>query len=280
MSYPVGPAPDGAFVVGSRYGQDLTPDKVMTTIKTPVLNPWSLAQINFWDLLFQRESALADIKDGQNQYADQVALLEASSGHAAMVMSKNWNVPFNRWVVLPFDTQMGPVKNAAAGIPQRSLVIKQPGLWRIDALATTEGEFTEARIVVIGGIFTTQYYYHAISTSYMIEVVRGGQLFAARQYDNVGDNTEYLAYTNLLGERSSAFSHTFVIDMPNPADPAQWAYVRMSMRFNPEGGNALWAPRCKTYGGAARCALVASRWSRDAVNLSQPQTVPDGGNLG
>lgn len=47
MSYPIGNAPDGAYVVGSRYGQDETPDGVNAKIRGQTLGGFKNAQTGF-----------------------------------------------------------------------------------------------------------------------------------------------------------------------------------------------------------------------------------------
>ncbi|MBD8056715.1 fibronectin type III domain-containing protein [Rhodococcus ruber] len=47
MTTPGGSAPDGAYVIGSGYGSDVTEDSVRSMIKGSVLSPWSKAQNNY-----------------------------------------------------------------------------------------------------------------------------------------------------------------------------------------------------------------------------------------
>lgn len=47
MTTPGGEAPDGAYVIGSGYGSDVTEDSVRSITRGNVLNPWSRAQDNY-----------------------------------------------------------------------------------------------------------------------------------------------------------------------------------------------------------------------------------------
>jgi hypothetical protein len=48
MTYPVGDAPDGAYTVGSRYGQDQTEAGIKTQLRTASLGGFTSAQASLW----------------------------------------------------------------------------------------------------------------------------------------------------------------------------------------------------------------------------------------
>lgn len=289
MTTPGGAAPDGAYVIGTEFGQDQNETTVRAAIRQPVINPWSLAQFNWRDLFLEKFDTVANLKDGQNAYKDRLDLLNQVSGHGSTVMGQNWQVPLNKWCAVPFTVQVGPMKRTGLDTANGRVSLKAGGLWRVDALMNCLGytvHFTPG--FTIGGITYPPYWtYNPLSVSYLIEVVSAaGMVLTAREFKaQVGGQPNEVKYSPIPPDlpSSSAFSHTFVLEnMPGQDTESGatggWAYARLRMYAS--GTTSVFTnSHCAIYGGTKTSGLTASRWSRDAVNIVNQPTVPDGGVL-
>ncbi len=285
--------PEGSLVPGLfAQRQAMTEDDAKAEMTVAPLGSYINAQ-TIWQAFCRRErKTLADLKDGQNALRGRIDLLSEVSAYGAAVMSYNWNIPHSRWCVLPFDTQLGPVKGVQVSKPEPEtgfLTLKKGGLWRVDTMLGVEGYSVGVWFSInpLTGILETHYSYSPIFPKVMLEIVAAnGALISATQFDVVSDltinNHVYLETTN--APRSAAFSKTFVLpDMPaedDPEAPEHWVHARVSIRYEPQYLGVISGTICKVLGGTARCALTATRWSRDATNFTYADEVPDGGDLG
>lgn len=294
MTAPNGSSPDVAYVwgEGSSFGQDVTEESAMNAMRTSPISPWEVAQQMWKQSCSDQRATLADLRDGQNGLRDRLDLLDEVSGYGAAVMGYNWSIPASTWVVLPFETQLGPAKHVSVdtdGPDSGFLTLKRGGLWRVDTQLAAQGYSTSQWFWWNGSILLPMVTYSLLTPKIMIEVVDAqGELISAQQYNMVVD---FAANSSSLFDLSNAplcasFSKTFVIpNMPDEdAEGAEdhWVRVRVSIRndpvYNPLGTiNSTW---CSVLGGTQRSALTATRWSRDATNIDYADVVSDGGNLG
>ncbi|OZD23810.1 hypothetical protein CH253_08075 [Rhodococcus sp. 06-156-3C] len=288
---PNGERPEQAYVIGDgkRYGSLETEASILKTTTGQTREKFQTAQNNFklpFNVIGDRLDA---VFDGQNALQSRTDLLDDSNGYATAFMSKNWNIPHNRWVVLPFDSVLGPVRNAQVVRPESNsgwLALKAGGLWRVDAHVTVSGYTTNVTWMPLfpsGGYLHTTY--DPIRPQFMLEVMNSaGELLTARQFDKLPNVSTYTADSfNMLNHPSTiSFNHTFVLDNMRSGgfDASEWVYARLSMKFAAVGSwLTLAGTVCTAQGGTARSALTASRWSRDAVNNVVAPEVPDGGDL-
>jgi hypothetical protein len=77
------------------------------------------------------EEAAEEIKNGQDSIKDELELLWGVSGYCFSYMSRNVNVEWsgNNWRTLPFDTQLGPSKEAS--VQDGKLTLTGKGLWLV-----------------------------------------------------------------------------------------------------------------------------------------------------
>jgi hypothetical protein len=77
------------------------------------------------------EEAAEEIKNGQDSIKDELELLWGVSGYCFSYMSRNVNVEWsgNNWRTLPFDTQLGPSKEAS--VQDGKLKLTGKGLWLV-----------------------------------------------------------------------------------------------------------------------------------------------------
>ncbi|MDG3012134.1 hypothetical protein G4X40_18490 [Rhodococcus sp. D2-41] len=302
MTTPGGSAPDGAWVVGSRYGQDITEASAKAAMKTPVLDSWGQAQNNFRAKQGEFRSKVAEMKDGQLTLNDRTDLLDNSSGYGCAVMGHSWQLPQNKAaVVVPFDRQVGPAKNAAIDSSDQyhgQIRLTAGGLWRVDVMMSVayRAYHDELRYyyTLPGGVpvFATHHIEEAIAPTYIVEVVdAAGGLITARAFEATTVVTSWDSgpYGPLPPERqqSSHFSHTFVLPpMPaadDPSAPSHWCSVRLSMAWKgPDASSWFWGANgsyVRCIGGTEKSGLYASRWSRDVDHINYAPTVPDGGTL-
>lgn len=289
MTAPNKPDADGAYVIGDHYGSEVPKDKpaVEQFITAPARQ--ALEKIVASMLKFDTDLKItrANHYDGQNQLKNRTDLLNNVSGYGSAFMGYNWDVPHSRWVVMPFDTQLGPVKGVA--VDGGNLVLKKGGLWRVDAHATSTGYTLNQTIIPLPNppFFMVKTEYNPIIPQYILEVLNAdGSVFTQRKFDSVPNMS--FAASGLVGgvnaPASAAFSHTFVLpNMPPESDPAaaeSWKRVRVVMSYQPVNAGQLNYAYCTLKGGTMRSSLIASRWSRDTTNQNLQPTVPDGGNLG
>ncbi len=145
MTYPVGPTPDGAYVVGSDYGQSITEDSARAIMTGGARATWSGAQNKFRLRFNPIERQLTDtFVDGQRTLNGRLELLEDVSGYCNLVMSKSWTVAGGQAIPIPFDSRVAPMKNARpySGVftPDSKLrygiLLEAAGTWRIDSHVT------------------------------------------------------------------------------------------------------------------------------------------------
>lgn len=287
MTTPNGSAPDGAWVVGSSYGSDLNEDSIRDAVTQAPIDAWQIAQDSWKYACQQQRQWAADLRDGQNGLKNRLDLLEEVSAYGAAVMGYSWRIPHSTWVVLPFETQLGPAKGVTVSAPVAAsglLTLKKGGLWRIDAHATVEG-------YTYNMITASQVMYSTIVPRLMIELVDhvSGSLISATRYDfesELSTSADSFISPTVNAPQSGAFSKTFVLPEMLPEDDPEasesWVDVRVSVFVdpNPINGSLLSITEPKVLGGTKLSALSATRWSRDSVNLDFSDTVPDGGNLG
>lgn len=283
-------APDGAYVIGARYGQDQNEEGIYRATTGKTRASFQNAQ-DKWKFGFDVEDERLDsIFDGQNALQGRLDLLQGTSGYATAFMSKSWDVPHSKWCVLPFDSQLGPVKGAGVVRPEPNsgwLALKSGGLWRVDAHVTIAGYTLNQQII---GTSTPPYFtvfttYNPIAPTLLIEVFNGaGVLLTARHADALPNVAAYGAslFTVLNNPSTVAFNHTFVLDNFDAGGPngsSEWIYVRVSLKYEPVDGVHFNTATCKAFGGTAWSGLTASRWSRDSTNNIVAPVVPDGGVL-
>ncbi|MGY2060373.1 hypothetical protein ACW9HQ_36385, partial [Nocardia gipuzkoensis] len=225
MTAPNRPAPDGAYVIGEKYGREHTRESVKDTIAHPARADLEKA-VGGWGLFREKQGATwAQHYDGQNALRNRADLVKAASGHCSAFLGYNWDVPASKWVVAPFDTELGPAKRAVVDQAKNGIVLKAGGLWRVDVHATVSGYTLNQTIVPLptAPYFTVITTYNPILPQYLLEVVNAdGTLYTSRRFHAVANMSfEQSGYTGVNFPQSSAFSHTFVIDhMPVENDPA------------------------------------------------------------
>lgn len=291
-------SPDGALPAGSlapglfAERQAMDADEAKAQMTAQPIDSYVNAQ-DIWKAFCRRErKTAAELKDGQLALRGRTELLSQVSAYGAAVMAYNWNIPYSTWCVLPFDTQLGPVKGVQVSTPASEtgyLTLKRGGLWRVDAMTAVQGHSVGAWFTInpLTNLLEVHYSYSPIFPTLMLEVVNArGQLISATQCDMVSDltvNSQIYLETN-NAPRSAAFSKTFVLpDMPpeNAPDASDhWVHVRLAIRYEPIHLGMISETSCKVLGGTARSALTATRWSRDATHINYADEVPDGGDLG
>ncbi|MDG3012447.1 hypothetical protein G4X40_20105 [Rhodococcus sp. D2-41] len=243
MTTPGGAAPDGAWQYGSRYGQDITEASAKAMIRGQGAPGYESADDHWKGEIDKFAADLDAVRDGQIGLGDRVDLLEGAQGYCCLFMSRNWNVPGGRWIVLPFDTQLGP-NVGASPYSGAGIVFGSQGLWRADAHVT----FYPPPASWFG---STTYVLAQLS----IVVMNGGYEFSRKTFDIV---------ITSAGAETAAFSHTFVLPGPNYS-------VHLELKHQQSGA---WI-----YGGTTRSALSVNKWSVGVDNALVLPTVPDGGTL-
>lgn len=128
MTAPGVSAPDGAYVVGSRYGQDVpkTEAGVMALVKGQQTAPWSDAQNKF---KVNYRDPIEEIRDGQldlNQRTDLLSpLLDYGSAYA-----NTQGGLFNKGQV-GFTNQIGPMQRCK--LENGRITLNDKGLWDVRA---------------------------------------------------------------------------------------------------------------------------------------------------
>ena len=295
MTTPNQPRPDDkAFVVddpdpyglGQNYNQGWTEESVDQEIEGQAREILEEAASGFNIWKQQGGATLAAAADGQLNYNNAVTLLNDVSGYASAWMSHNWQVPLNSWVVLPFNRQIGPVKGAEITDQKYDgcLVLKKRGLWRVDLHTTCKGYTMYTTLIPQpNGVPLVYNTYGPVVPQYQIQVMRSDDtLYTGKRYQTTTSLTAGVTDKAEVDQpHSSSFTHTFVVDIEDEDDPSQWYYVRASMYWAAPGSisGVPSYTECKAYGGTSRAALIATRWSRDAVAPIPQDDVPDGGSL-
>ncbi|MDG3012446.1 hypothetical protein G4X40_20100 [Rhodococcus sp. D2-41] len=298
MTTPGGHAPDGAWVVGSRYGQDITEASAEELMTRPGRTAYEAAAGSFREWREQYRSSIANMKDGQLALNGRTDLLKNVSGYGCAVMGRNWQLPHGSMVVMPFDRQVGPTKHVSIVSEDQyhgRLCLKAGGLWRVDALLSLRYQAFTRQVTLEplypGGpmIVHTYDYEKTVTPSYTIEVLDSqGNVFSPKVFQGTSAVTNWWAKDSggsPTRSQSNAFSTTFVVpEMPpedDPDAPNHWCYVRVSAQWTSVAQpNSLFSDSFgKFLGGTEKSGLYASRWSRDVNHVNYQPTVPDGGTL-
>lgn len=122
-------APDGAYVVGSRYGQDVprTESGVLALVKGQTTGPWSDAQnkfrTNIQNPLQQQQTELAGLQSRTQKLEGVIGYAHAyASGGISMSLGS---------VKYSMSNQIGPVVGAT--MTNGSFILGSKGLWVADA---------------------------------------------------------------------------------------------------------------------------------------------------
>lgn len=293
MTSPDGATPEGSLAPGLfAAAQAQTEDDAKAQMTAQPIGSFVNAQ-DIWKAACQKQRMVpAELKDGQLALRHRLDLLNEVSAYGSAVMAYSWNIPHSKWCVLPFDTQLGPVKGVEVSRPAPEtgfLTLKKGGLWRVDALLAVQGQSIGMWISInpLTNIIQVTYNYNPIFPRLILEVVDAqGNLISATEYDMVSDltigNTSVLQTTN--APRSAGFSKTIVLpDMPPENEEGaadHWVHVRLAIRFEPIYSGMISQTDCKVLGGTQWCSLSATRWSRDSTHINYADAVPDGGVLG
>lgn len=289
MTTPAGGAPDGAYVVGDNYGQDVTEQSAKTAMTSMPVGAFEISQEIWKAACSEKRNQVAPLKDGQFALNGRIDLLEQASGYGSAVMRYTWNLPYNRWINLPFDVQLGPVKGVEIATPEPEtgfLVLKKGGLWRIDTHQSVMGYAISLSWYMMNGILIPIQTNHPIYPKFRIEVWNAfDELITARQFAMVSDQVFVQEDGKQINApKSGAFSHTFVLpDMPpedDPDAPNHWVKVKVAAQYQAVFAGMVNDAMCWVYGGTGRSSLIASRWSPDVANVNYVPEVPDGGDLG
>ncbi|AEV51992.1 hypothetical protein [Prescottella equi] len=120
MTYPVGPAPDGAYVVGSDYGQSYDEANAMALMTGGVKGAFSGAQDQFKDQF----KVFTDGQLALNQRTDLLSpLLDFGSAYM------NTNQGFNQTGQCSFSNQIGPMQGCR--LSGGRIILDDKGLWDI-----------------------------------------------------------------------------------------------------------------------------------------------------
>lgn len=92
-----------------------------------------VANALFGGLAAQDHPALQIINDGQNALIARLDLMDNISGYAVAYMKENRYKDRNKWVLMEFNGQLGPVKNAT--VTDNGITLAQ-GTWVINAQCT------------------------------------------------------------------------------------------------------------------------------------------------
>lgn len=291
MSTPGQPGPDGAWQLGSGFGQGEDEDSVRAAITTAPRAELMKA-VGGFDLFRQKQFDTAvDHTDGQNSIRDRIEYLANTSGYASAYMDLNWQVPRAKWVRVPFPSPLGPQKRGGVDAAGGQLVLKAGGLWQIWVVMNDWSyNWYYTPPVPVGGWpnggwlipgYTT---YYACAVAYLLEVVSAdGTLLASERFDAQSAGSVASRDVNATRPGSSAFECSVVLeDMPDeddPTAPAHWAYVRVAMYVDVRGAGLFSGFSSSVYGGTKKSSLLAIRWSRDVANVVHVPTVDDGGIL-
>lgn len=249
MTYPVGPPPDGAYVVGDPMGQGMTEAQVMAAVTGGTKTSFGNAQNTLKARFDEIDAVIGSVQDSQLSLGGRLDLLEGVQGYCSMFLGKNWRVGGNRRITLPFETQLGPNKGAYP-LSGKGIQLGTKGLWRVDAHLSYVAPptwFVFANTVIV------QTWIKVFPLSTGME----GASYTERCYN---------AVIGSAGPESVNFSHTFVV----PTDNAYGVVIQVSQPstdlFNVQGGTVL-------------SGLSVNKWDSGVSNAVVADTVPDGGSL-
>lgn len=187
MTAPNGTMPDGAFVVGGRYGQDITEESAYAMMRGQPIKGFEDSQDSWKGLESDLSTSILDIEDGQLQLNNRVDLLEGVNGYCSTFMDANWNLAGQNRVSLPFNTQLGP--SVGTSLYNGGIRLATKGLWRADAHCT----------FAPGSNLNIQVYVAVVG-------VTSESVFTEHRFDLVATSA---------GPETAAFSHTFVVPSDN-----------------------------------------------------------------
>lgn len=290
MTNPGGEAPDGTITNGDLSPlSGLSEDSWRFALNDAHITPWQGAQDSMKTAMNQVQYNMNVFADAQLALNNRTDLLKQVSGYATAYLGQNWNLPPNAAVVLPFNRQLGPVKNTQLNNTD-GILLKSKGLWRVEAHLTQTASVLYTQMYYTVGpppLFipfpVIIPYYMPVSVRYRIEVIRqgDGQLMSVKTYNQFPDTR--MGSAGVTAPQSTAFSHTFVVDI-DPNDSDTWCLVRIAPLAVPGpavNGSDGAAPvfKCKIHGGTTLSSLTASRWSVDTINAHYLPDAPDGGTL-
>lgn len=195
-------------------------------------------------------NAVPELRDGQSALEGRTDLLD--TGFLHLIQGKNWTCPRGQPArKIPFDTQVGPPKDAVPSDGGARLLKK--GLWRADALICWE----KATAFFGGGATGDPVYTAAV-------------LAVHRASDNYLLTRKHM-YETVLGQidpTSVFWSHEFVVPTDNTYDVSVW------VGQNNSGGRAK-----KLHGGIQYTGLWVTQLSHSTDHPQPSETVSDGGTL-
>ncbi|BDB59001.1 hypothetical protein RDE2_07950 [Rhodococcus sp. RDE2] len=242
MTSPDGALPEGSLVPGLFRAMQLqTEEEAKAAATGGALGGFEDAQESYWEFESDVAGTVGEALDEQLELNERVDLLEGVNGYCMTFMSKNWLIPSQRKVVLPFDTQLGP--NVGASPFEGGIRLDTKGLWRTDFLIGWEksppGNPWSAGIYL-------EVYNHVADTSY------SESLFAI--------------VVTPAGHETVAFSKTFVI-------PADDTYM---VRAHAWQGTTT---QRRVFGGTTWSALSVNKWSNNTDHNIDIPEAPEGGML-
>lgn len=142
MTTPGIPAPDGAYIPGSRFGQEhmgLTPETARRQLQVPYADAFTGIG-NFLPglidmFLGKYDGPLEAFQDGQLSLNERIEHLQDVSGYGTAYMTMNHFLKRKSWELMPFDGQVGPEKGVT--FDGYGLVLTK-GTWILNALCTSD----------------------------------------------------------------------------------------------------------------------------------------------
>lgn len=242
MTSPDGALPEGSLAPGLfAAAQAMTEEDAKAGATGGALAGFEDAQGSYWALESELADLAGEVTDEQLELNERVDLLEGVNGYCNTFLSKNWLIPSQTKVVLPFDTQLGPAVGAEPF--EGGIRLDTKGLWRTDFLIGWEqsppGNPWSAGIYL-------EVYNHVANTSY------SESLFAI--------------VVTPAGHETVAFSKTFVI-------PADDTYM---VRAHAWQGTTT---QRRVFGGTTWSAFSVNKWSSNTDHNVDIPDPPDGGML-
>lgn len=301
MTTPSGDFPDGTIGSGDVSGLDDLDETVWLNQQSNAVIPqFNMFGAGFRALFDPPFDQTADLMDMQNGLQDRLDLLDEISGYGSSVMSKNWQMPKDQWVDVPFDTQLGPMKHVEqikSGDRTGYLKLKRGGLWRVDLLMRGQGHQSEGRSVlwtnpITGGFprLVTWTDYFGVGFTYRILVTSGSTAIANREYTDGGPSLNAIGFNSfgvgVSGNRemvdnpaSTSFSLTLVIDADPDVDVDVRVKVQARAISRADSGGWFSGGSRAIYGGTSTSSLSVSRWSRSRTNPALVTDPPVAGTL-
>lgn len=142
MTTPGSPVPEGAYVPGTRFGQQhqgMGVDEAKAHLNVPVMDSFAPFE-GFLPSIIEMftgnyEGPYQEFHDGQTALNEHQNLLNDVSGYATAYMTANYYKRRNRWEEMTFDGQVGPVKGAT--LDGTGLVLTK-GTWVLNAMIASD----------------------------------------------------------------------------------------------------------------------------------------------